>query len=189
MSLHFTGKEMAQQLAALQDAYRAMDPAISKRAAVAALRKAAKPIVEVYRAYARTLYSSSAIRFVTLKSGKVKPRRIRGRLEASAGTAPIPKSKLGKNAAGIFVGYRRNRGGHTAVWLARGTAPRMTKSRGSRGRMKPTRMEPTIYGQANPKALQDLPLHLSEEARRQIDKVLKVKFEPIAKRMKRLGLK
>ena len=182
VTLQFTGKEMNEQLAALQEAYDQLVPAMKKQGVRAALRTVAKPALEVYRSYAHSFYSSSKVSYYKTKSGKVKVRRLKGRLEASAGIS-TPKAKwLGKDDAGITVGYRKSKGGHTALWIADGTRPRVTKRGFNRGQMRPTQMRQVTSSQAEAISLKSMPAELAKQFERQANKAMSEKFEPIAKR-------
>ena len=182
VTINFTGKAMEEQLAALQEAYDQLVPAMRKQGVRAALRTVAKPALEVYRSYARSFYSSSKVSYYKTKSGKVKARRMKGRLEASAGIS-TPKAKwLGKDEAGITVGYRKSKGGFHALFLADGTKPRVTKRGFFRGQMRPTQMRAVTGGRAEAISLQSMPAELAKQFERQANKAMSEKFEPIAKR-------
>jgi hypothetical protein len=173
---------MDEQLAALQEAYDNLVPAMRKQGVRSALRTVAKPALEAYRSYARSFYSSSKVSYYKTKKGKVKVRRMKGRLEGSAGTS-TPKAKwLGKDETGVTVGYRMRKGGHTAIWLADGTKPRITSRGFNRGQMRPTQMRRVTSSQAEAISLQAMPAELAKQFNRQAKKVITEDFEPIAKR-------
>lgn len=184
MSVTFTGGEMAKQLAALQNAYSGLYPALAKAGVARALRKSAKPVLQVYQSFARSRYPVSKISYRTTKTGRVKAYRIKGRLEKSAGISNIRRSRLEQGGTGIQVGYRRDRGGYTAAWLGYGTKPRATRQGWKRGQVQPTGMLSVIYPRANASALSDLPKHLVDEFNKAVEKQLSAKYEPVAKRYK-----
>lgn len=180
--IQFSGRAMDLQLSALQAGYDQLLPQMRKAGVVAALRTVSKPALQAYKAFAQTYYGVSKLSYYRTKSGKVRVRRMAGKLEKSAAISKTKAKFLAKNEAGVTISYQAKKGGWNAIFLADGTRMRATKKGFNRGQLHPSRMRQITSSQAEAISLQSMPAELLKNFNRQAKRAMSEKFEPVARR-------